>query len=210
MKKLPIVLFVSVLVLAMLACDFPGVTVGVGSPAPTAAAASPTQVAAPAPAPVDNNPGGDGMNVHQGLGSCTDGVLNNIQQDISRIPVGNDEGGSIMELSWTGGTGFGGFDRALLVLPRMDATHMAFVLDTATVHGNRYCGTMQAIIAYAVDPAHHIYAMQKSAQISSTQRPSVDEIPVVFMDLDGNVVLEKAASKGPSLDFLKAHLEMTH
>lgn len=159
-------------------------------------------------APANNLPAAnDNGNAYQGTADCKDGSsLDNVFANISRIPLGNKEGASVYEISWQPGTGFGGYDRMVLVLPRMDTLHMGFVDNASTVHGLRYCGYLSDILAYAPT---HVTAIQQSSQDASGNRPSTDEIPVVFMKLDGSLVIVKDAPLGPSLDTIKAHLEMT-
>jgi hypothetical protein len=204
-------LIVSLLAALALVAFFWGLTF-ITQPAPAAPPATEPPAQSNATAPVSNvkPPATEApvvtSNGYQGAEGCVDGSdLPNAYADISRIPLGNGEGASVYEISWDG-LGFSGFDRIVLVLPRMDATHMAFVNNARTVHGLRYCGFLEDIIAYAPT---HVDALRQSSQDQQGNRPSADEIPVVLLNLDGTFVITKSAPNGPSLDTIKAHLEMT-
>lgn len=199
MKKYTILTLIAVTALVLMTgCSLP---MPPGSPAAAPQwPAAPAQTTPVAPVvPADNN-------APEGTEACKDGsTLDNVYADISRIPLGNREGASVYELSWDG-SGFAGFDRIVLVLPRMDETHMGFVNNARTVHGLRYCGVLQDVVDYA---PNHVKALRQSSQDGSGNRPAAEEIPVVLMNLDGSIVITKAAPTGPSLDTIKAHLEMT-
>ena len=82
---------------------------------------------------------------------------------------------------------------------------MPYANDVLTVHAVQYCGSLQAIKDWAPT---HVDAMINSSQNSAGQRPFADEIPIVLLKNDGTIEIVKAAPNGPSLDEIKAHLEM--
>jgi len=143
---------------------------------------------------------------YQGTDQCQDGkIVSNQFADISRIPIGTLEGAVVAEISWTG-SGFGGFDRAVVVVPRMTSETMAFVRNSRTIHLVQYCGFLKDILAYAPT---HVDAMVQSAQDDQGNRPDPEEIGVYFLNLDGVWTVIREGPKGPGLAFVQQRVVMT-
>lgn len=163
----------------------------------------PTQ---PAPTAVPPQPTDKPAADYQGTESCQDGkIVSNQYADITRIPIGTLEGAIVAEISWTG-SGFGGFDRAVVVVPRMTAQTMAFVLKSRTIHLVQYCGFLKDILNYAPT---HVDALVQSSQDDAGNRPDPQEIGVYYVDLDGNWTVVRDGPMGPGLEFVKQHVVMT-
>lgn len=143
---------------------------------------------------------------YQGAEGCQDGkIVSNQYADITRIPIGTLEGAIVAEISWTG-SGFGGFDRAIVVIPRMTAEKMAFVRNSRTIHLVQYCGFLKDILAWAPT---HVDAMVQSAQDDAGNRPDPAEIGVYFLNLDGQWTVVREGPKGPGLAFVQQRVVMT-
>jgi len=143
---------------------------------------------------------------YQGAESCQDGkIVSNQFADISRIPIGTLEGAVVAEISWTG-SGFGGFDRYVVVVPRMTAETMAFVRDAKTIHLVQYCGFLKDILAWAPT---HVDALVQSSQDDAGNRPDPQEIGVYFLNLNGEWTVVREGPLGPGLEYVKQRLVMT-
>lgn len=150
----------------------------------------------------DDNAG----NSDAGDDACKDGeVLGNQFADLSRVPVGTLEGIVVVEVSWTG-NGFGGYDRAILVVEELDASHMAFIRNAKTIRVTQYCGTADAVTAWATT---HIDAMVQSAQDDSGNRPNPQEIGVYLVPLNGSITVVREGPLGPSLEVIQQRVVMT-
>lgn len=137
--------------------------------------------------------------------ACQDGkILANQANSLTRVPIAVKEGISVWELSWIG-TGFGGFDRAVIIVPKVEDTRYAVhVLNAKTVHGVLYCGTMEAVQEWAPT---HVDAMLITAQDDQGHRPA-QEIGVYLLNWDGTLTVVKAAPKGPSKETFEKRLEV--
>lgn len=143
---------------------------------------------------------------YQGAEGCVDGkIVSNQYADINRIPIGTLEGAIVAEVSWTG-SGFGGFDRAVVVIPRMTSETMAFVRNSKTIHLVQYCGNLDAILAWAPT---HVDAMVQSAQDDQGNRPDSKEVGVYFLNLNGEWSVVREGPLGPGLEFVKQRIVMT-
>ena len=191
-----ILLLIGLLVLALLVAVF---WPRGNAPAPVAPAAAEAPAAPVVAEPVK---GSD----YQGAEGCQDGkIISNQFADISRIPIGTLEGAVVAEISWTG-SGFGGFDRAIVIVPSMNAKTMAFVRGSKTIHLVQYCGFLKDILAWAPT---HVDALVQSSQDDAGNRPDPDEIGVYFLDLNGSWQVVREGPLGPGLDFIKQRVVMT-
>jgi len=140
---------------------------------------------------------------------CKDGEpVGNLEAGLQRIPVGLEENNAVVEVSWKPGTGYDGYDRYVGVIGKMDRFYQVFVNPVETVHMVRYCGELDAVKNYAADPETHVAAMISTGQ-DANGRPTSDEIPVVYINPQtAEVTLLKAAPDGPSIEEIKAHLEV--
>ncbi len=158
-----------------------------------------TAPAADTPAPSDG-----GESTTTTAGACEDGkVIGNQYANLNRVPVGTAEGTIVAELSWTG-SGFGGYDRAVVIVPKLDDTRYAIhVLNPKTVHEVQYCGADQAIDNWAPT---HVDAMVITAQANDGSRPDPNEIGVYRLNFDGRLTEIRPGPKGPGLDAVQQRL----
>lgn len=139
---------------------------------------------------------------------CRDGekIQPVIQANLNRKPIGLDENHSVYEVSWRPGTGFGDWNRFVLVVPKTGKEFQVFLLNTSTINGLRYCGTLEAVERWAPT---HIEALRKSGADSAGNKVPEEEIGVYTLDLaTGDLKVIKAAPRGPSLSEIKSHIEV--
>lgn len=138
--------------------------------------------------------------------SCRDGeVIGNMYANLSRIPVGTAENNVVLELSWPG-KGFGGFDRAVVVVPQLVNGVQVFVKNASTIHMVLYCGTLEQVQDYAI---HHVEAMVVTAADSQGRVPKTTEIAVLRLDLNtGKLFPLVNAPDGPEISTVQSHFEV--
>jgi hypothetical protein len=149
---------------------------------------------------------GEDTSAHEGTDSCSDGlILPNVLANVPDVPWGRNEGAVVAEIAWKPGTGFANWDRIVAIAERVEGGRMPYANNVKTVHAVQYCGSLQAIMDYA---PHHVTALVNSSQDSAGNRPYAREIPVVFLHNDGSISWVVQVSDGPSMETIKAHLEM--
>jgi len=139
---------------------------------------------------------------------CRDGeTVGNLFDNVSRVPVGLAENAAVIEVSWSG-NGFGGFERAVIVVPRLDGVQV-FLNRVSTVHMLRYCGTLAEVENYVSDKTTHIHAMVVTAVDSQGQKPEESEIGAWSLSIQTGVPSSLVnAPKGPSLAEVRSHIEV--
>lgn len=136
-------------------------------------------------------------------------VIGNMYANLPRIPVGTAENNVVLELSWPG-KGFGGYDRAVVVVPLLLSDVQVFVNNASTIHMVRYCGTLMEVETYISDKATHVNAMVVTAANGKGQMPKVSEIGVWGLDLTGTIRSLVLAPDGPLTDTVKSHIEVVN
>lgn len=161
---------------------------------------APSAPVAPAPAPA-------------APGACYDGelVLTHKADEgdtLSRTPVGEAERADIMEMSWAG-EGFGGLDRAIVVIPRLGpvwAVNVKAGVQTIATRG--FCGTNEAVASWAV--AAHVPSLQQASRDAEGQQPTSEEVGVYRLDYEARALyVEKAAPAGPSPEEVLGWIELS-
>lgn len=99
----------------------------------------------------------------------------------SRSPLGSAERATIVELSWPG-QGFGGFDRAIVVLPRLGPVWQVNVTGYSTQMQRFFCGWGDEVVNWAVE-AHLPSHMQASRNKNGVE-PATNEIPVLALNYE--------------------------
>ncbi len=142
--------------------------------------------------------------------SCRDGeVIGNERNLLDRTPVGLGENNSVVEVSWQPGSGFGGFDRFVLVIPALQGQYQVFLVSVSTIHMVRYCGSIDQVEAYVGQEVTHIMAMRVTAADQSGNLPDLQEIGAYRLDLaSGKVSVLNEAPKGPTISTIEAHVEV--
>jgi len=132
--------------------------------------------------------------------SCREGVVPGNQANFvgEKVPIGTAEGPTIIEVSWKPGNGYGGYNRAVIVLGQRDIGRNYVTISPATVRMNQYCGALDDVKNYAKDPTHHVRAMIDSSS-DAGGRPQEDEIPVFALGKDGILTILKDAKSSPGL-----------
>lgn len=132
--------------------------------------------------------------------ACQDGKpLPNIIANTPDIPWGSKDGGVIAQVAWKPGTGHGGWNRVVAIAEKLSDNRMPYANEVQAINVTQYCGTLDAMKAEANS---HVTALATSGGANE------NEIPVVFLHTDGTLEIVKPATNGPSLDQIKAHLEM--
>ena len=139
---------------------------------------------------------------------CRDGeVIGNLSEDsLHRIPFALGENVSVTELAWKPGTGVAGWGRAVLVAPALNNAHQVFALNS-TVHMTRYCGSLDAVKAYAALLSTHVWAM-RSTSATNGYMASDAEIGVFFLNVQTGQLETLKAGSGPSNAEIMQHLEV--
>lgn len=140
---------------------------------------------------------------------CRDGeVIGNMYANLPRIPVGTVENNVVLEVSWPG-HGFGGFDRAVVVVPQLLPDVQVFVNNASTIHMVRYCGSLAQVEAYVSDRTTHVNAMVVTAADGQGQVPKQSEIGVWSLDIPtGTLRSLVLAPDGPLTDTVRSHIEV--
>lgn len=144
---------------------------------------------------------------YEGTATCEDGKNETPYwvQTPTDIPWGTKEGATIAEIAWKPGTGFDGWYRINAIAERIIGTEMPYANDVLTLRVTQYCGSLQAIKDWAPT---HVTAMVNSSQNSAGARPNTNEIPIVLLKRDGSIEWVVQVTNGPSMEEIKAHLEM--
>ena len=157
------------------------------------------QVAAPA--------SGIDTSAYEGTAACEDGKNTTplFFEKPSDVPWGTKEGATVAEIAWKPGTGFAGWYRIIAIAERILDVEMPYANSILTLYVTQYCGSLQAIKDWAPT---HATAIMNSSQNSAGDRPDLNEIPVVLLKRDGSIEWVKEVSNGPSIDEIRAHLEI--
>jgi len=131
---------------------------------------------------------------------CRDGELvlvhaADLGEFLDRLPVGEAERADIMEISHLG-NGFGHYDRAIIVLPRLGPVWMVDVVKGAkTVATRGFCGTNEAVAQWAVTA--HVPSLQQASRDSEGKQPPESEIAVYRLDFEARaLIVVKPATAG--------------
>lgn len=150
---------------------------------------------------------GADTSAYEGTATCEDGKNETplYVQTPADIPWGTKEGATVAEIAWKPGTGFDGWYRINAIAERIIGTEMPYANDVLTLRVTQYCGSLQAIKDWAPT---HVTAMVNSSQNSAGARPNANEIPIVLLKRDGSIEWVVQVTNGPSMEEIKAHLEM--
>lgn len=130
--------------------------------------------------------------------SCVDGELVFVLktpegQVFQRTPVGEAARADIVEVGRLGGNGFGGWDRFILVVPRLGPVWEVNVLDTSTVAERGFCGDNAAVAKWAVE--QHVPSFRQASRDPNGKQPGIDEIAVYRLDFEKReMIVEKPAN----------------
>lgn len=141
--------------------------------------------------------------------ACRDGEqMAVVSNKLDRSPLGTGDRWSINEVSWVG-KGFGGLQRAVVVLSPLGGTWAVHIVNGMTARVVAFCGTGEEVSAWAVKA--HAPSLRQASQAPDGSRPSEGEIPVYWLDFagDGKIHVVKDAPNGPSPDVALAHLEVS-
>lgn len=173
-------------------------TVEIPPPPPTA---QPTEAPAPTQAPT--------------AGPCRDGELVLIHaadagDTLDRLPIGEAERVDILEISWPG-KGFGGLERAIIVLPRLGPVWQVNAKAGAqTVATRGFCGSNEAVADWAVTA--HVQSLQQASRDADGNQPSAGEIGVYRLDYEAKVLIvvkKTTATNAPSPEELLSKIELS-
>lgn len=133
--------------------------------------------------------------------SCRDGELIFVHAAdegdvLRRVPIGEAERADIIEISWPGG-GFGGLDRAIVVVPRLgpvwslNARHGA-----TTIAARGFCGSNEEVTAWVLKA--HVPSLQQASRDENGNQPAVEEFNVVRFNFEARAmrVVRRATADG--------------
>lgn len=172
--------------------------------APTSAPTA-TPTAAPTATPIISAP----------PAACRDGELVLVHaadagDTLDRLPVGEGERVDIMEISWPG-QGFGGLDRAIIVIPRLgNVWQVNVLLGAQTVATRGFCGTNEAVAEWAVTA--HVPSLQQASRDATGNQPPAAEIGVYRLDYEARaliVVQAATAANAPSPEEVLTRIELS-
>ncbi len=142
---------------------------------------------------------------------CNDGEVlgNDFVDGLTRIPVGLAENAVVVEVALRPGSGFGRWDRFILVLEASNNLYQVFLNNVDTIHSVRYCGTFSEVQSYAALDSTHVRAMQVSAADHNGNTPNIEEIGVYAVDLsNAKFRILNAAPLGPTPQEVLEHIEV--
>lgn len=140
---------------------------------------------------------------------CRDGEQMAVTANaLSRTPLGVGNRWSINEISWVG-TGFGGLQRAIIILSPLGDSHAVHLVNGMTARTVAFCGDGPSVSTWAVKA--HVGSLQQASQAPNGSRPNEAEIPVYWVDFagDGKVHVVKDGPQGPSPNDILAHLQVS-
>ncbi len=99
----------------------------------------------------------------------------------ARSPIGSAERETIVELAWPG-RGFGGFDRAVVVLPRLGAVWQMNVKSYSTQAQRFFCGTGEEVTQWASKA--HLPSFQQASRNQNGAQPQEGEVALIRLNYE--------------------------
>lgn len=125
--------------------------------------------------------------------ACRDGELVLVHEAdagdvLPRTPVGEAERVDIIEIGVPGG-GFGGYDRFILITPRLGTVWMVNIREGArTIASRGFCGTNEAVASWAIQA--HVPSFQQASRDPLGNQPPAEEIGVYVLRYEEHSLTE--------------------
>lgn len=111
---------------------------------------------------------------------------------IERQPIGLAAKTSIVEVGQLDGTGFAGWNRAILVVPTKGDVWQVNLKHVSTVAERSFCGKLPDVVNWAI--AAHVPSLQQASRDAKGNQPSAEEIGVYRFDFERKALIVEKPS----------------